>query len=248
MKRVLALALITMLIPLNFAFADSAERTRIIMDGKPLNEKYFIEYETAMASLEDLAKALGLTLDLKDKIISLHPDYKNKKMLETYEKTANSYSASPDTEENKRIFKELTNYIPDYLRDFPIVLEKIDGRYLYSITKFDAQNPPAVEQGVYISFDKDMKFDEFMIKSYKEDDIFLKKISLDDGKKIAEDFAKNVLGYKSVTIKESQEVFINRIAPGKVIGFLDDRGGAYLVNLDLGRLMIYKSPAPADKI
>lgn len=124
-----------------------------------------------------------------------------------------------------------------------MTLTEINGDYLYAMTKFenDDTDEHYVEYAAYITFDKDMNFKKFHLKSYNDKEIFAKKITFTEGKELCNAFAKDVLGIDSIELKEDSTLFINRYDKGKVESFADNKGGKYLVNLELGRIVEYNA-------
>ena len=192
----------------------------------------------------DLREGFTMIRALKGNNLLLSSPITKDNISAKYEKALRTYSPFLiKSDADKRVFEGLKKYIPDTLYRNPMTLTEINGDYLYAMTKFenDDTDEHYVEYAAYITFDKDMNFKKFHLKSYNDKEIFAKKITFTEGKELCNAFAKDVLGIDSIELKEDSTLFINRYDKGKVESFADNKGGKYLVNLELGRIVEYNA-------
>lgn len=197
-----------------------------------------------VTSSYDLGEGFTLIRALKGNNLLLSSPITKDNISAKYEKALRTYSPFLiKSDADKRVFEGLKKYIPDTLYQNPMTLTEINGDYLYAMTKFknDDVDEHYVEYAAYITFDKNMNFKNFYLKSYNDKEIFVKKITSTEGKELCNAFAKDVLGIDSIEVKEDPTLFTNRYDKGKVVSFADNKGGKYLVNLELGRIVEYNA-------
>lgn len=165
----------------------------------------------------------------------------HKNLMDKYEKVFSTFSAlSKENENSFNIVSTIkSEFIPERYRDYPLQLARIDDSYVYSLTEF--KDDGSVDVGFYFFFDKEWNFLDYLVKFYNDDKLIGKEISLEEGRKLAENFDKRVLGEENPKITHKANLFVNRYEEGVNETYQDEKGGRYLVNLKLGLLIAYDS-------
>lgn len=206
---------------------------RFINDYKPwgTEEKIFL-----LREFKD--KYLMVLLD-SDFNFTKETSEHHKSLMDKYEKLLSTFSAlSKENENSFNIVSSIkSEFIPEQYKDYPLKLTEMDDSYIYSMTEFKEDG--SVDVGFYFSFDKDWNFLDYLLKSYNDEKLLGKEISLEEGRKLAESFAKKVLGEESPKIVHKANLFVDRYEEGVNESYQDEKGGRYLINLELGLLMAY---------